>query len=210
MKTNRVFSIVAMLALCLASTPYQAQVQRRSTQSNESTSGGVRFPDCTLQTTAGIAPANVVKSLNGLKGDVTLAAGSNITITPAGNTLTVGIASPLEVQDVSKTSVLVEQFITSEDVDPANNPVLGPIDTSGARSTRILVRISFCSPCSNVNVEVRSDSDMTIDAFSVAPGTGIGVTRVYEIPGTQLKVRVGNSAPSTSNVVKIIILGRSN
>jgi len=91
----------------------------------QSTTGGVKFPDGTLQTTAGIAPTDVVKSLNGLKGDVQLAAGSNITITPAGNTLTVaapnvltavahdttltgngtqasplGVASPLEVRDL--------------------------------------------------------------------------------------------------------------
>jgi hypothetical protein len=91
----------------------------------ESTTGGFKFPDGTLQTTAGIAPANVVRSLNGLKGDLQLAAGTNITITPGGSTLTVaapnaltavahdqtltgdgtqasplGIASPLEVRDL--------------------------------------------------------------------------------------------------------------
>ncbi|HWN99858.1 MAG TPA: hypothetical protein VNS63_11370, partial [Blastocatellia bacterium] len=99
----------------------------------ETTLGGLKFPDGTLQTTAatsglasifhdatlagngtsgsplGVAPSGVgtnqladnaataakiaagqvVKSLNGLKDDVTLAAGSNITITPSGNTLTI-------------------------------------------------------------------------------------------------------------------------
>ena len=36
-----------------------------------------------------IAAGQVVKSVNTLKDDVTLAAGANITITPAGNTLTI-------------------------------------------------------------------------------------------------------------------------
>jgi hypothetical protein len=61
----------------------------------ESTSGGVKFPDGTVQTTAGVAPNDVVRSLNGLKGDVQLAAGSNITITPAGNTITVAAPNTL-------------------------------------------------------------------------------------------------------------------
>jgi trimeric autotransporter adhesin len=40
-------------------------------------------------TAAGIASAQVVKSLNGLRDDVTLAAGPNVTLTPSGQTLTV-------------------------------------------------------------------------------------------------------------------------
>ena len=40
-----------------------------------------------------IAPDQVVTSLNGLKENVTLAAGTNITITPSGNTLTIGGAA---------------------------------------------------------------------------------------------------------------------
>lgn len=63
----------------------------------ESTLGGYRFPDGTLQATAGLAtvtaaniePGNVVKGLNGLTDNVTLAAGNGVTITPTGNTLTI-------------------------------------------------------------------------------------------------------------------------
>ena len=53
----------------------------------ETTIGGVKFPDGTIQTTAG--GGSGVTSLNGLTNNVTLAAGSNITITPSGNTLTI-------------------------------------------------------------------------------------------------------------------------
>jgi hypothetical protein len=95
---------------------------------------GLKFPDTTMQTTAGliavatnatltgdgtggsplavadqaidtaqlkdggvtgakIAPAQLVKSINTLKDDVTLAAGDNVTITPGGNTLTIAATS---------------------------------------------------------------------------------------------------------------------
>src|SRR5688572_27739741 len=60
----------------------------------ETTLGGYKFPDGTIQTTS-LSAGQVVSSLNGLKGDVTLAAGANITITPAGNTLTIAATGAL-------------------------------------------------------------------------------------------------------------------
>lgn len=111
----------------------------------ETTLGGYKFPDGTVQTTAGIsfvthdaslaglgdaasplgiapggvntihlangvvtaakiANGTVVRSFNGLFDNVSLTAGSNITITPAGNTLT--IASPNSLTSVSHDSTL--------------------------------------------------------------------------------------------------------
>jgi hypothetical protein len=61
----------------------------------ETTSGGVKFPDGTVQTTAGVAPNDVVRSLNGLKGDLLLAGGANITVSSAGNTITVAAPNAL-------------------------------------------------------------------------------------------------------------------
>ena len=40
----------------------------------ETTMGGYKFPDGTVQTSAGLAAGQAVMSLNGLKGDVTLKA----------------------------------------------------------------------------------------------------------------------------------------
>ena len=54
---------------------------------------GVIFPDGTKQTTAATGAGTVVTSVNGLNNAVTLAAGPNVTITPAGNTLTIAAAS---------------------------------------------------------------------------------------------------------------------
>src|SRR5215204_1765944 len=55
----------------------------------ETLAGGVKFPDGTMQTTAGVSPLESVASLSGLKGAVMLSGAANIAITPAGNTLTV-------------------------------------------------------------------------------------------------------------------------
>jgi hypothetical protein len=43
-------------------------------------------------TASNVASGSVVKSLNSLKDNVTLAAGANVTLTPAGNTLTISSA----------------------------------------------------------------------------------------------------------------------
>ena len=69
----------------------------------EITLGGLKFPDGTVQTTA-FNSSQVVRSLNGLTGDVQLAAGANITITPAGNTLT--IAAPNVLTAVAHNATL--------------------------------------------------------------------------------------------------------
>ena len=70
----------------------------------ETLAGGVKFPDGSVQLTAGAAPTDVVSSLNGLKGALTLNAGTNIAITPSGNTLT--IAAPNALTGVAHNNTL--------------------------------------------------------------------------------------------------------
>jgi hypothetical protein len=69
----------------------------------QSLSGGFKFPDGTIQITA-LSPGQVVTSLNGLTGNVILAAGDNIAITPAGNTLT--IAAPNSLTSIAHDATL--------------------------------------------------------------------------------------------------------
>jgi hypothetical protein len=103
----------------------------------ESTLGGFKFPDGSVQATAGISPTQVLKSLNGLRGDVTLAAGANTTITPSGNTLTIasidtGLTSittdPLTLTgngtSSSPLSVRVPLVLDGEVEDPINGIVI--------------------------------------------------------------------------------------
>jgi endosialidase-like protein len=70
----------------------------------ETTLGGIKFPDGTVQTTAGLSASQVVKSLNGLIGDLTLQAGANITVTPSGNTLV--IAAPNSLSAVTHNATI--------------------------------------------------------------------------------------------------------
>lgn len=71
----------------------------------ESTASGFKFPDGTVQTTAGVAPNQVVRSLNGLMGDLTLVPGANIVITPGSNTVTISASGLLSgvVHDATLT-----------------------------------------------------------------------------------------------------------
>ena len=93
----------------------------------ETTLGGYKFPDGTVQTTAGIASTQVVRSLNGLKGDLTLAAGENITITPAGNTITV--AAPNALTTVAHDSTLTGDGTAASPLGVAE-PVVGTQTTT--------------------------------------------------------------------------------
>jgi hypothetical protein len=69
----------------------------------ETTLGGYKFPDGTVQTTA-LSAGQVVSSLNGLKDNIQLAAGANLTITSSGNTLT--IAAPNVLTRVAHDATL--------------------------------------------------------------------------------------------------------
>jgi hypothetical protein len=68
----------------------------------QTTMGGYKFPDGTVQTSA-FSAGQVVSSLNGLKGDLTLAAGPNIAVTPSGNTLTISASGVLTAVEHDQT-----------------------------------------------------------------------------------------------------------
>lgn len=128
----------------------------------ETTLGGYKFPDGTVQTTAGIsfvthdatlaglgtaasplgiaaggvqtvhlannavtapkiANGTVVRSLNGLFDNLLLAAGTNITITPTGNTLT--ISSPNSLTAVAHGSTLTGNGTSDSPLDVANGGI---------------------------------------------------------------------------------------
>ena len=127
----------------------------------ETTLGGYKFPDGTLQTTAGIssvlhdatltgngttasplgiavggvnttqlanqavtaakiANGTVVRSVNGLSDNVTVAAGANVTITPSGNTLTIAATDAL-------TSVAHDDTLTGDGTSKSPLGLLSPL-----------------------------------------------------------------------------------
>jgi hypothetical protein len=90
----------------------------------ETTLGGVKFPDGTVQTTA-FNPNQVVRSLNGLQGDLFIAAGTNITVTPSGgNTLT--IAAPNALTEVAHNATLTGKGTAASPLGIANGGVGTP------------------------------------------------------------------------------------
>lgn len=95
----------------------------------EITIGGLKFPDGTLQTTA-FNSSQVVRSLNGLTGDVQLAAGTNITISPAGNTLTIAATNTL-------TGVSHDTTLTGNGTTASPLGVAVPLTLNGTGSSII-------------------------------------------------------------------------
>jgi len=87
---------------------------------------GVSGTDLILDTNGYYAPQTVVNTLNSLSGAVTLAAGTNISITPAGNTLT--IAAPNV--DATTLGGQPASFYDQAPPPPSDNTIT-PLDTTG-------------------------------------------------------------------------------
>lgn len=68
-------------------------------------------------TAAKIAPNQVVRSINGLRDDVTLAAGANLTLTPGGNTLTLSADTGWAMTGNAGTDP-TSQFLGTTDFQP--------------------------------------------------------------------------------------------
>jgi len=109
--------------------------------SNELASNAVSSPKIAANavTAGAIAPSQVVKNLNGLFDGVTLAAGSNVTITPSAQTLTIasagtGVPSGALVLGNPADTTLIGAGFT--EVAPSSQDLWTPTSTSGAPSAR--------------------------------------------------------------------------
>jgi hypothetical protein len=126
---------------------------------------GYKFPDGTIQNTA-FDPNKVVRSLNGLRGDLNLAAGTNITVTPSGgNTLT--IAAP----DVL-TSVFHNATLTGNGTATS---ALGIAD-GGVGTPQLAINAVTAANIAPGNV-VKGLNGLT-DEVTLAAGSGITLTPV--------------------------------
>jgi hypothetical protein len=118
----------------------------------ETTMGGYKFPDGTIQSTA-FSAGQVVSSLNGLKGDVILAAGSNLTITPSGNTLT--IAAPNALSAVAHDATL-----TGNGTSGSPLGVAVPLVLSGRRDEGGILRVTNTNPGGEGVVAIGGDNSI--------------------------------------------------
>lgn len=139
----------------------------------ETTLGGLRFPDGTLQTTA-FDPNQVVRSLNGLRGDLTLAAGVNITVTPSGgNTLT--IAAPNVLTTVFHNATLTGNGTAASPLGIAN----GGVGTSQLADNAVVTAKIADSAVTAAKIApgnvIKSLNGLS-DNVTFAAGSGITVT----------------------------------
>lgn len=131
--------------------------------------GGVGTPQLAINavTAANIGPGNVVKGLNGLMDDVTLAAGSGITLTPVGNTLT--IASTAADPEKSAFQRTVGVNLAAE-----QGTATGTIDVPSGKRL-IIEYVSIV-----VGVGTQNDSDDGVNEISLITTVG-GHTATYSL-----------------------------
>ena len=206
----------------------------------ETTLGGYKFPDGTVQTSAGIsivthdasltglgsaasplgiapggvntihlvngsvtaakiANGTVVRSFNGLSENLTLAAGANITITPAGNTLT--IASPSSLTSVFHDLTLAGAGTSGMPLGVAN----GGIATTQLANNAVTV--SKIAP----GQVVTGLNGMT-DEVTLAPGSNITITPsgstltiTSTAEGSQGFIATGGPVGFLSNPGKVVV-----
>jgi hypothetical protein len=196
----------------------------------ETTLGGYKFPDGTIQTTAGIssvfhdatlmgngtsgsplgialggvgtihltnnsvtgakiANGTVVRSLNGLFDNVTLTAGSNITITPSGNTLTIASSSSGGLTSVATNSTLGGNGTAGSPLGIAL-----PLNLSGAGG-------AFQAPLINIENTSLGGTGMSASGGSSA-NTSFGGDGVFANGGSSTNVQTAGSG--------VFALGGSN
>lgn len=173
--------------------------------------GGVKFPDGTIQTTAGVAPGQVVSSLNGLTGAVALAAGSNITITPSGNTLT--IASSTQDPALSAFQAQAELFFDGGltifgqiAVVPANKRLVIEYVTVKVRTDG---HIDICSLNTTVNGLLVSHSVVPIRLPEQSTTVFVAdkQVRIYADGGSEVSVFINRTIAASEGLVIITISG---
>lgn len=110
-------------------------------------------------TSAKIAAGQVVKSLNSLRDDVTLAAGSNITITPAGNTLT-----------IASTGGSVNAILNQTTLQPSANFNISGSGTAGGQLTGGVINATTQYNLNNLRIL----SNAGVENLFVGGGAGVG------------------------------------
>jgi hypothetical protein len=194
----------------------------------ETTLGGYKFPDGTVQTTAGIsfvthdaslaglgtaasplgiasggvqtvhlannvvtapkiANGTVVRSFNGLFDNVLMVAGTNITLTPSGNTIVV--ASPDSLTSVAHNSTLSGNGTTASPLSVANGGIGTTQLAEGAVGTSKLANQSVTLNKIAIGQVVTKLNDLTEDV-TLAAGANISITP----SGSTLTISAAESA----------------
>ena len=114
-----------------------------------------------------IASGQVVRSLNGLTDHVTLAAGENVTITPAGNTLTISAPSVPYINPLRlATGRWYEVNEATPDIAVGNQPQSVAFD-----GLNIWVTNSGCFQCQGTVMRIRPSDGVVLNTYNVGLGS---------------------------------------
>lgn len=146
----------------------------------------------------------VVGTLMNSPSSAVQAAGGGPTVTIEPSQLPLPVRGTVTVAAVPTAVLADSQLISNINFGtPGNNPVLGPLDVSLAKSIRLNIRRSDCSGCTDIEVEVRSGLDI-IDKFTLITGLPTAwATRVYDVPGTSLTLRFTSGGGSNSVIASV-------
>jgi hypothetical protein len=175
----------------------------------ETTLSGYKFSDGTVQTTAGVAPDMVVDSVNGLKGNLTLQAGSNISITPVGNMLTIASTATDSGSHAFQRDLQVDlplnQTLVSKDFDPppGSGGLRFVIEYLSLEGAPLLKQIQFCT-----SVEGTQTCYPFLMTYT-GPGRSIvdRSLRLYSDGNSKITVEVGRASATTIDGVTIHLSG---
>ena len=143
---------------------------------------------------ARVAPGAAVGSLNGLKDDVVLEAGDNVTITPEGNTLKISATAGATTTQASGTGVV--------------NFIPRWVDSSSLTSSSIfetddgIIAIGTDAPHSDAKFQIGSSSNTGRDAFIVEEDGQVAIGTTAPASGAKFQVGSSSSSGSKAFVVK--------
>lgn len=177
----------------------------------ETTLGGVKFPDGTVQTTAAGAPNTGVQSLNGLTGNLMLAAGSNITITPNGNTLTVSAtstsgdsATSAFTRDLVVDLPLGQSLVQKEfDSPPGSDNLRFVIEYLSLEALAFVKEVTICTTVNGTQTCYLFPMTYTGPTRSVVDRS----LKLYADGNSKIKVIVGRTAPNSIDGLTIHLSG---
>ena len=148
------FPTVSTLNFVYGQTVGNAAIVPLSAGGGISAAMGVSGADLIIDVNGYFAPTGIVASVNNLTGDVSLAAGSNVTVTPSGNTLT--IAAPL----------------TNLNASNVTSGVLGISFGGTGATTPAGARQAFGAAASGSNTDITSLANLTTPLSIAQGGTG--------------------------------------
>ena len=141
-----------------------------------------------------IAAGQVVKSINSLEDDVTLAGGANVTITPSGNTLTIASTVPAGSPDYVQNTTLQQaaNFNISGNGALGGTLTAGAVNFTGLRTQANATSPNFIGGFSGNTVTVLAEG-ATIGGGGASGSINI-VTDDYGTVGGGLNNRAGDNA----------------